>query len=270
MSLARLCILAGRIWAREGADHLSAALAYYIPFALTPLLLISISIVGIVSGRTVVSNLLYGWGAAIDPALAELLQLSVQNFDELTAGYSIPILAVLFFSGMVLVALNMLARGIQKMYGVTLTTWRQKLGVIVRSFIFLVVVQGYILFVVLLGYVVPYLANFTSLDILNYTTGPLLFVTTSVLAVFGYSVLSPTPPSLPARVYAALLTSGLFMFSRLIVGIHLAAAPIPALFGAAGLIIVLLIWLYVAATIIFYGAAFARAYDELSARRSTT
>jgi uncharacterized BrkB/YihY/UPF0761 family membrane protein len=39
-------------------------------------------------------------------------------------------------------------------------------------------------------------------------------------------------------------------------------SPTPDLFGAAGLILVLLVWIYISASVIFYGAAFATAYEE--------
>ena len=59
-----------------------------------------------------------------------------------------------------------------------------------------------------------------------------------------------------------MVASSLFLFTRVIVTLHTATTPIPHLFGAAGLIIVMLVWVYVSAGIIFYGAAFAVAYEE--------
>lgn len=262
MKFVSLFLRAGRIWLQAEAEHMSAALAYYVPFAITPLIVISVTLVGLVSGTERVQVLLYSWGVAIDPGLAELLQTSAQNFDQLTMQYSIPLLAVVFFSGMVIVALNSLARGLQRIWGVTLSGWQQYFGQIVRSLIFLLVMQGYILFVILQSEIFEWIVATTGLTIVNYLSGVLLFVSTAILTVFGYSVLSPRTPSLRARIYAALVASVLFMFSRLIVGFHLVTAPIPDLYGAAGIIIILLIWLYVAATIVFYGAAFAQAYDE--------
>jgi membrane protein len=39
------------------------------------------------------------------------------------------------------------------------------------------------------------------------------------------------------------------------------------LYGAAGLILVLLIWIYVLAAIIYFGAAVAHEYDKMNSRR---
>lgn len=270
MRWVRICIQAGKIWFQSEAEHLSAALAYYTPFAITPLIVISVGIVGLISGPERVQLLLLSWGTALDPGLADLFQTSVRNFDQLTMQYSVPILAVLFFSGMIIVALNMLARGLQRIWKVTVEGWISYLGQIIRSLIFLLVVQTYILFIILQTEIIEWVVSVTGFSFMNYLSGPLLFLSTSVLALLAYSILSPRVPSLRARVYAALAVSVLFMFSRLIVGIHLVTAPIPDLYGAAGLIIILLIWLYVAATIIFYGAAFARAYDEQSKARYIT
>ena len=58
MKLLRLLGRAGVLWFRQEADMYSAALAYFAPFALTPLLLLSITLVGVLIGTTEVSALL--------------------------------------------------------------------------------------------------------------------------------------------------------------------------------------------------------------------
>ena len=55
----------------------------------------------------------------------------------------------------------------------------------------------------------------------------------------------------------------LFVFAKNVVTIYLAAKPVLTIFGAAGLILVLLVWIYVLAAIIYYGAIMAHLYDKM-------
>lgn len=262
MNFFRILRNAGRIWLKAEAEHQSAALAYYIPFALTPLLLISISIVGVVSGRDRVVELLYGWGTAIDPALADLFTLAVQNFDTLTGQFAVPVLAVLFFSSMVFVTMNFLSMSLHKVSAQEIRGWRNRLTILLRSTLFIIVIQAYVLFVIILQELLAGAARFFESDIVLFLKTPALLVSTTILCLIGYSVLMLRPASLTARFYSSVLVTALFLIAGLIVSIHLVTAPIPDLFGAAGIIFILLIWLYVTATIVLFGAAFARAYDE--------
>ena len=102
MQFFRLFPRAIGVWFSREADVHAAALAYFIPFALTPLFLLSITIVGMFIGGNEVAALLLSWGNAIDPDLTALLDSSVRNFNTLTTAYVVPIIAVLFFSTMII------------------------------------------------------------------------------------------------------------------------------------------------------------------------
>ena len=115
MNFLRLLKQAAALWFRKGAEQHAAALSYFIPFALAPLLLISITLVGVIIGRKDVIALLERWGEAIDPALPAFMSSTLANFELLTTSYTLPVFALLFFSGMILFALNSLSSGLQKL-----------------------------------------------------------------------------------------------------------------------------------------------------------
>jgi membrane protein len=58
----------------------------------------------------------------------------------------------------------------------------------------------------------------------------------------------------------ALLTSLLFNVSNVLVGIYLGKASVGATYGAAGSLVVVLLWLYFSAEIFLYGAEFTQVY----------
>lgn len=61
----------------------------------------------------------------------------------------------------------------------------------------------------------------------------------------------------------ALLTSLLFGFGKYLIGIYLGTAGIASTYGAAGSLVVVLIWVYYSAQIFFLGAEFTLAYAQL-------
>lgn len=60
----------------------------------------------------------------------------------------------------------------------------------------------------------------------------------------------------------AFVTAILFTFGKYIIGVYIGNAQAVSLYGAAGSVIVLLLWIYFSAAILYFGAQFTRAYIE--------
>lgn len=262
MKLLRLLGRAVLIWLRRDAEVHAAALAYFIPFALTPLLLLSITLVGVLIGKDDVIELLMSWGNSLDPGITTLLSTSVQNFNILTTSYYIPLLGIIFFSTMVLIALNSLGAGLHKIWRVEASGWQSWFLRSFRSVTFVMFLQVYLVCIILLNRTIVFISHVPIVDVLRFLYPALIFGSTLLLFTIGYGLLPLQAPSLRARFYGAIVASSLLLFTRELVALHAATTPIPDLFGAAGLVIVLLIWIYVSASIILYGAAVAAAYEE--------
>lgn len=270
MQLLRLLYRAGGIWLNREADIHAAALAYFVPFALTPLFLLSITFVGLLIGGNEVATLLLGWGNVIDPDLTALLDSSVRNFNTLTTTYVVPLFAIMFFSVMIIVSLNSLGAGLHKIWSVNVHGFRIMIERSVRSLLFVLLLQAYLVCIIMLNRTVTYIAHVPVVQLLELLYPALIFLTTLILITLGYGLIPVAAPSFRARLYGALVASVLFFFTRELVSIHTAASPIPDVFGAAGLVILLLVWIYVSASIILYGAAFAAAYEESNGRLIVT
>ena len=253
---------AANLWSRSDAEQYAAALAYFVPFAVIPLLFISITWVGIIIGTDEVVALLAGWGAVIDPDIPKLFETSLVTWSDITEQYSVPIAAVLFFSFMILVALNSITAGIHKIWGIETRGPRALLQRYFRATLFIVLLQTYIVFIILLGDTIDGLVSLTGITFIT-ALNPLLFlISTIILFALGYGLLPLSAPSFRARLYGALVAGFLFFGIRFIVSIHFATSPSVTLFGAASLVIVLLVWCYVGAGVILYGAAFAKVYEN--------
>ena len=60
----------------------------------------------------------------------------------------------------------------------------------------------------------------------------------------------------------ALVTAGFFSIGKQIIGLYLGTSSIASAYGAAGSVVVLLIWVYYSAQIVLLGAEFTRFYVE--------
>jgi membrane protein len=65
----------------------------------------------------------------------------------------------------------------------------------------------------------------------------------------------------------ALVTAGLFTIGKLVIGLYLGTTSIASTYGAAGSVIVILVWVYYSAQIVLLGAEFTREYVQTFGRR---
>jgi membrane protein len=65
----------------------------------------------------------------------------------------------------------------------------------------------------------------------------------------------------------AIFTAVLFMIGRYIIGLYIEKVGPGSTYGAAGSIIVILVWVYYAAAILYFGAEFTQVYTEKHGRR---
>jgi len=270
MYLFRLLGRAASVWFGRDADQHAAALAYFTPFALTPLIIFSITIVGLIFGAERIASMLLRWGNAIDPGVADLVYSSVQNFDAIATHYYWPIIGAAFLTVMIYITLNSLMAGLHKVFEVEVRGWRSYLSRLWRITVFIFVIQCYLVFIIILSEMVEFASGLTGWAIWPFVAFFLTFLSTMMLLALAYGLLSLRAPSFPARFMGAAVAGILLLFSRELVELHFTTAPVQTIFGAAGLLISLLVWVYVAAGVILYGAAFARVFDEARGKSKLT
>ncbi len=265
-------ITAAKRWHLRGAEQRAAALAYFTPFALAPLIIFSITILGVILGSQHVIEMLIRWGNGIDTGVTTLLYEAVLNFEAhnmLETQYLFPLLGLLFLSLMIFVALNSFTAGLHALWDIEISGWRSMVKRLWRSAIFIVLLQLYLTTIIIANDLLSFFSAVTEWGWLFLGYYVLGLGTTVLLLSVAYGVLPLMSPSRTARLAGAAVATMLLLFSRELVAVHFATAPVESLFGAAGLLISLLVWVYVAAAIVLYGAACAYVYDEMHGRKLT-
>jgi len=265
-------------WWNDNVPRLGASLAYYTLFALAPILVVAIAIGGLVFGPEAVRGEIVGQiQGLIGRQGAEAVQSMLEGASRPGSSIAATVVGIItFFLGAtgafleLQTALNAIWHVEPKSDG---SYWRVLVMQRVISF-GLVVAMGFLLLTSLLvsaalAAVYRYMGNvFPGVVVLWEALNVIvsLAVITLLFALI-YKALPDVKLSWRDVWVGALVTAGLFSIGRLVIGLYLGTASIGSTYGAAGSVIVILVWVYYSAQIILLGAEFTRAYvDEFGGR----
>ncbi|HEX9128102.1 MAG TPA: YihY/virulence factor BrkB family protein [Gemmatimonadaceae bacterium] len=255
---------------RHNASRFGAALAFYIVFSITPMLLIAIGIVGSILGRARAERVLLAWigssfGAATGNAIASMIKAAV--FWQ--AGWLATILGFssLYFG---------LAGVYRQINDALQTIWRgktdERVGVIISAkhtlaSILLVSVTGVVVMTaVIADGAIAVTASYAAMRLAGgiwmvravQLTASAIILT--VLFAIVFRVLAQQRVTWRDASPGAVVTAVLFVIGKFALGVYLTKAAVGSPFGAAGSIVVVLLWSYWSAEIFFVGLEFTHVY----------
>ncbi|RZK42405.1 MAG: YihY/virulence factor BrkB family protein [Pedobacter sp.] len=274
-----LFIAAGKGFVEDRVMKLSAALAYYTIFSLTPLIIIIISAASIFLGDNMDPNTkLFGEiSEMIGVDAANQLRSFVDNANlsgKSTLGLIIGLITLLIGSSAIFIEIQDSINLIWKVKAVPKKGWKKLLTNRLLSFS-LIASLGFLLLVslvvnsVLVG-IGNKLEIYTSrigveevsgLFMLIVTNALTLAVVTAIFAII-FKVLPDVILKWKPALVGALFTALLFSLGKYAIGIYIEKGNPGSAFGAASSIIVILVWIYYTAVILYFGAEFTQAYAE--------
>ncbi len=259
-----------RKWDRDDVPRHGAALAYYTLFALAPLLIIAIGIGGMVFGPEAargevvrqISGLIGDEGAK---AIQDLLMQAGQSNHAIPATIIGVITFILGATG----AFSSLQGALDSIWEVkrkprgAIWSWlRQR----ILSF-GLVLAVGFLLLVSLtlsaaLGAVSQYMhARLPGGEVFWQTANFLTdFVLMTVMFALIYRVLPDVRLAWRDVWLGSLVTSIFFSAGKFLIGLYLGHASIASTFGAAGSVVIILIWVYYSSQVVLFGAEVTSAW----------
>lgn len=88
----------------------------------------------------------------------------------------------------------------------------------------------------------------------------IVYIITTFLFTFIFRTLPDGIINFRDALIGGSITSLLFMVGKFIIGFYLGSSDVASVYGAAGSVIIILVWVYYSAIILYYGAEFTRAY----------
>jgi membrane protein len=256
-------------WGADGAPRMAAALAYYTTLSLAPLLLVLIGVAGIVFGTEAVRGELVHQidgitGHESARAIEDLLANARHPASGIIASAIGIVMLLVSASGVVGElenALNVIwqvapaADSFRAMIVRRATSLAMLLGV------------GFLLLVSLALSAFLAAASRYAGSILpgNETVWMLLEVVASFAVITAlFALLFKFLPDAPVRWsdvwIGAAATSAFFSLGKLLIGLYLGRSSIGSAYGAAGSLVVMLVWIYYAAQILLFGAELTHVY----------
>ena len=262
-------------WKEDKASRLSAALAYYTIFSLAPMLLIIIAVTGFFFGQreivqTQVMNQIEGLVGAEGEAFVADLLTSASNPAKGIVATIVGIITLLFGALGVFNelhnALNTIwevkeeetkgfVESIKKVIFSRLLSFSMILGIGFLLLVSLVISAALSAVQETIGNAIP--MSEILLQLVN------LVISIAVITVLFALIFKFLPDAEIAwrDVWlGAFVTAVLFSLGKFLIGIYLGNSSVTTSFGAAGSLVLLLLWIYYSAQILLFGAEFTEVY----------
>ena len=258
-------------WSEDRISSQAAALAYYTLFSLAPFLLICIFIIGMVFGEEAArSQIMSQISNLIGTAAASQIQEIIQNANKPDTAFVTRIISgiVLLFSATGV--FSEIQEGLNTIWGVKTNPDAGWIATFKKRFLSFVMVLGvaFLLLVslilsALLSLLNSYLNYFMSTSILIdlIINDVLSFVIITVLIAMMYKILPDVDLSWHDVWLGAVITSVLFSFGKVLIGVYLIQFHISSVFGVASSLIIILIWVFYSAQIFFIGAEITKIFS---------
>ena len=259
-------------WSADRCPRMAAALAYYTTFSVGPLLLISIAAAGLIfdpdiARKEILNQLSMLIGLQGAEAIATVVENAGRHPNGSIVATILGTIALLFGASGVFAELQ---TSLNTIWRVEKKKGRGLLGLIKDRFFSFAIVMG-IAFVLLVSLVVNALLQALGSFVEGWAgEGTFLVVLYNLfsLVVLGtlFALMFKLLPDARIRWrdvwVGAGLTAALFTAGKFLIGLYLGKSGVAGKYGAAGSLVVFLIWVYYSAQILFIGAEFTRVWAE--------
>jgi membrane protein len=259
------------------ASRLAAALAYYAIFSLSPLLLLGISIAGLVFGEQAaqgrVVNQIEG---TVGRQTAELIQTMLAATQDEASGT----IAIIISLATLLLGASALFGHLQDALN---TIWKVKppssggIGAVIKKRLVSFAMVGFVGLLIILSLLLT-----TGLSVLNEIFADLppasvylyhlinLLLTVGLLTLL-FAIMFRSLPDIDIEWrdvwVGAAVTAILFLVGTYLISFYLGRTGPGSIYGAAGSLVVLLLWIYYLAQIFFFGSQLTYVYNSEAQRQ---
>jgi membrane protein len=274
-----ILVQAALAWIEHDASTMGAALAFYTVFSVAPILIIAIGVVGLVDGDDTVradllpqmQNLLGDAGAT---AVQTLLS-SARYLGKSRAATAIGVVTLLIGASTVFVELQ---TSLDRIWGIPECNRKRGLWRLFRSrFLSLGLVfgVGFLLMVSLLVSTALAAVGVRLASYLGELQASIIAIDLSLSLIISTALFALVYKYIPQERLnwrdvwvGGLVTAILFNIGKFAIGYYLGKSAFASVYGAAGSLLVLLLWVYYSAQIFLFGAEITKSYSSILGTRT--
>jgi membrane protein len=261
-----------RGWSRDRAPSMGAAVAYYTVFSMAPILLVVIAVAGMVFGEKAAQGALVGnLRDVMGSEGAQALEAMIKNASVGKAG---PI-ATAAGIGALAIASTAVLMELQAALNVV---WKVRpepginLWLLVKHRLLclsIILASGALLGVTLVASTAIhafsyYLSAFAGAlpMILHSVNIAISLAMTTILFGMIYKILPDARVHWRDVWFGAALTSVLFTVGKYAIGLYIGSKQVTSVYGAAGALVIVLLWVYYSTQILLFGAEITKAHAD--------
>lgn len=260
-----------RLWLQRNAFSYAGSLAFYTLFSLAPTIIIAVTVIGVVFGEEAAQGQIV---AQLEGALGAEAANAVEQAVAASRIEESGLLPTLLGVGALLIGATTVFAQMQfslnTMWGVTAKPGRNGLLLFLQKRLMslaVVLAIGFILLVSLVFGVMLRALMVAGDDLVPFvgplTTAVEFLITLAVItALFAtiFKVLPDVVLGWKDVLLGALITALLFAIGRSGIAAYLAYTATASTYGAAGSVVMILLWVYYSSLILLFGAAFVRSH----------
>ncbi len=262
-------------WSDDYAPSMGAALSYYTLFSIAPLLLIVIAVAGFVFGADAARGEIFGQLAGlVGPDGAKAIEGLLQAADQPRQGMVATIVGIVTLLLGATTEFGELQNALDRIWRAPAREaakgWWNLLRTRLLSFGMVLGIAFLLTVSLLLSAAIAALGKWWgSAEILAHVLEVgLSFALTTVLFALIYKFIPRVQVAWHDVWIGAAVTAILFAIGKLLIGLYLGKTSVASSFGAAGSLVVVMLWVYYSAQIFLFGAEFTRVYaHEHGSRR---
>lgn len=260
-------------YGKDNAFQKGAALAYYTIFSIAPIIILVIAVAGVFLGKEAVNNEIFDQlDGLIGSEAAAQTQEIVKNSARSKGNFMATVIGIVTLVFGATGVFNELQSSLNSIWSIKTKPKNSIIGfLLTRLFSFgMIVTIGFVLLVslVLNSIIVAFsdklVEHFSMMTtvLVNLTNFIISLVMTGVLFGLIYRILPDAKVSWRSVMAGGMFTSVLFTIGKYAIGLYLGTSSVGTTFGAAGSIVVLLLWTYYTSQILFIGAEFTYVYAK--------
>jgi membrane protein len=258
------------LFIKEGFSHFfksdtfkkGASLAYYTVFSLSPMIIIITSLLGLFYGKHAVSGEIY---VQLKEVVGSDAAIQIQNIiKNQHTNYNSRLTTIIGFAILVLSASGMFSEihnSFNSIWNIKKIPKNSILNYLLKHIAsFLILISSYfIIFIstITSSFIVKYSDNFHGDYALSYIYEHFFsFAAMSIVFAIMYRFLGDAVINWKVTIIGGIITSFLFIFGKVGIGMFIGHSNISSTFGSASVLALLMLWVYYTSQIIFLGASF--------------
>jgi membrane protein len=263
-------------WTSDNATRWSASVAFYTLLSLAPLLVVTVTIAGYAYGRNDAQGELgAGLRNLVGPDVAPGIQTLLTSPRKPLSGFIAVVfgtLTLLFGASSILTELR---DALNAMWHVPVQRSGSHLGTVWRlgkeriySFAMIIGLGALLLISLVLSTWIGAIEKVLGLQTLasGYFVHASTFLLSGLLIAFVFAAVYKLIPKVRLDwrevTIGGAVTSLLFILGKQLIALYMARVNLGSAYGAAGSLLVVLVWVYYSAQVFFFGAEFTKVYAE--------